>query len=648
MRFIRRWTARLCRALLIATCATLAYSLALLAAQNPACLLLAAGGIAYRCRHRWRPDTDTHGSACWADMAALARAGLLGDDGLILGRAGQTSAVTRRRALAGLISPRVRSDMACCLFYDAFFNRCRGSRRMIRLQQMIHAATFAPAGKGKGVAVLIPNLLSYRGSVVVTDPKGELALKTGQHRRRRFRHRVITLDPFLVAGKSTGSMNPLAYIDPESDSFLDDCRDLANMLVVRQGTEHEPHWNDCAELVICAFIALTCAYEKDPTLRNLHMVRRLVSSREAFTNAVALMRQFDGCHGVIQRLGDQLSWFQDKELNSVLTHVQRHTNFLDSPAIQSITQSSSFDPRELRRGDLTVYLVLPPERLVTLAPLMRMWLGTIIRLLSRGEASEKRPVLFLLDEAAHLGKMQVIEDAVTLMRGYGIRLWFFFQSINQLNRCFGDHAPTILENLDTQQYFGLASYEAAEELSKRLGDTTIVVSGASDTEGWSHPTGQGCHGNTPGSWSGSSTVSHSLAARRLAFANELITAGDDTQVILTRNLPPIAGRLLRYYEAPEFRRGGTGGQRRLGVGGLAASSVLLAASLLLASISLAIAPALRPERGLPTRADGDFSPAPYSSGPSNDFADQNPQLQRLLREASERLGSRASRSGVPR
>ncbi|APW58638.1 type IV secretory system conjugative DNA transfer family protein [Paludisphaera borealis] len=648
MRFIRRWTARLCRAILITACGIAAHSLVILAAQNPAYMLLAAVGAAYQYRRRWRPDADTHGSACWADMATLARSGMLADEGLILGRTGATDPMSRWRALKGLLSPRLRSDMACCLFYHAFFTRRWGGSRMIRLQRMIHAATFAPAGKGKGVAVLIPNLLSYRGSVVVTDPKGELALKTSRHRRRKFGHRIVTLDPFRITGEASGSINPLALIDPQSDSFLDDCRDLANMLVVRQGTEHEPHWNDCAELVICAFIALTCAYEKDERLRNLQMVRKLVSSREAFANAVALMRQFDGCHGVIQRLGDQLSWFQDKELNSVLTHVQRHTNFLDSPAIQVITQSSSFDPRELRTGRVSVYLILPPERLVTLAPLMRMWLGTIIRVLSRGEASEKQPVLFLLDEAAHLGKMQIIEDAVTLMRGYGIRLWFFFQSIDQLNKCFGERAPTILENLDTQQHFGIASYEAAEELSKRLGDTTIVVSGSSDTQGGSHPTGNGAHGQSPGSCSWSSTVNHSLTARRLAFANELITAGDDFQLILTRNLPPIAGRLLRYYQAPEFRMGGTGRQGRLGVAGLAAASLLLAASLCLASFSAALAPALRPEgmnRPAATRA---FDGSPNGFGESLRVPFSRPSPYRPPSNDSRRFGGVGGRTGFPR
>ena len=140
------------------------------------------------------------------------------------------------------------------------------------------------------------------------------------------------------------------------------------------------------------------------------------------------------------------------------------------------TATSTFDPRWLRTGRVTIYLVLPADKLETLPPLAavdrRYLCGP-----SRGANHPRRnPVLFLLDEAAHLGKIRVLETAVTLMRGMGIRLWFFFQSINQLKERYGDKAKTILDNIDTQQYFGVNSFEAAEEISKSIGDTTIPSS----------------------------------------------------------------------------------------------------------------------------------------------------------------------------
>ena len=112
---------------------------------------------------------------------------------------------------------------------------------------------------------------------------------------------------------------------------------------------------------------------------------------------------------------------------------------------------------ELRTGRMTVYLITPADKMVVWSGLLRMWLGSLLRIITRGKPTEKNPVLFLVDEAAHIGKMQALEDAVTLMRGMGIRLWLFFQSIEQLKKCFGDNAGTVLDNLATQQFISIDS-----------------------------------------------------------------------------------------------------------------------------------------------------------------------------------------------
>jgi type IV secretion system protein VirD4 len=200
------------------------------------------------------------------------------------------------------------------------------------------------------------------------------------------------------------------------------------MLVIRQGTEHEPHWNAAAELVLTAFIAFVCGCEPDPAKRNLGVVRGIVSSPDSFRLALSTMQKTD--NPVIKRLGSLLEWFKDKELGSVLTTVQRHTQFLDSPAIAACTAVSSFDPRELRGGKLSLYLILPPERLGTLAALMRLWIGTTVRSLSRGGADESKEVLFLLDEAAHLGKIEsgtsIFPLNYCLRSCYGVPLFLCF------------------------------------------------------------------------------------------------------------------------------------------------------------------------------------------------------------------------------
>lgn len=569
-----------CRVTLLAASGCFLLAAAIAGLRFPGVALLVLAGLAARKRHRDRQGGGyAHGTARLADFRDLHENGLLGDgDAVILGRAGPTAPPSRGYALRTLlVAPRAQSAFAVRLFLAAFLGPRWGQSAVIRLRRFVHLVTFAPTGRGKGVGVLVTNLLSYQGSCVVTDPKGELFGITADHRRRKFGHRVVRLDPFGLGGPGADTFNPLDLIEADSPHLLDQCRDLANMLVVRTGKEHEPHWNDSAELILTAFIAFVAACERTPEHRNLQTVRDLISSRDRYAKAVQAMQESDACDGMLRRLGQLLSWFVDRELGSVLTSIQRHTIFLDSPAVAVSTAKSSFDPRDLRRGRMSVYLCLPHDRLVTLAPLQRMWIGCLLRAVARGGADERNPVLFLLDEAGHLGHIEALEDAVTLLRGYGVRLWFFFQSVGQLTECFGDRAAVFLDNIDTQQFFGINAMESADLISKRMGDATIRTESRQRGTSYSYSESWGGGTPSPGQHSTSDSVTVSEMARRLFKPEEIIRQPEDLTIIFHRNLPPILGQLMKYYEAPEFRDGGTGTPRHLGTAaGLVALAGLLA------------------------------------------------------------------------
>ena len=336
-------------------------------------------------------------------------------------------------------------------------------------------------------------------------------------------------------------------------------------------------------------------------MRNLQTVRGIASSRHSYAKAIEIMQQVDACQGVIRRLGGLLTWFTGEELGSVLTTFQRHTAFLDSPVVARNTAATSFDPMLLRKGKATVYLILPHDRLSSLAPLQRMWIGTIMRAITRGQPTEKNPVLWLLDEMAHIGHMQPIEDAVTLMRGMGMRLWFFFQSCEQLKTCFGEKAATVLDNIGTQQYFGINSYQTADDISKRIGDATIENRSLNDTTSDSRPTGGGGgqHGPPPGNHSTSRSVTSSDIARRLFKPEEILTLESDIALVFHKNLPVIPVRLVKYFSAPEFRWGGCGRQRRLGLAAAIVALFTLGVSCLFAGFAVSL-PAPMPAQ----QADG--------------------------------------------
>ena len=590
------------RTVLVATCSCVTFGLVMLGLQVPFVFLVLAAGILWRKTRRVVGSGWSHGSAAVAGFAQVIRSGLLGQDGLILGTDAIMVRPTLREGLSALLSRSHPPDLACYLFLLALGGRKWAKSRLIRLTHFTHLATFAPTGRGKSIYVLMLNLLSYRRSCVVVDPKGELFCGTSWHRKHRLGQAIFLLDPFQICKLGTNVCNPLDIIDHNSLEFIDQCRDLANMMIVRSGTETEPHWNDSAERVLSAFIAYVCACETDPKERNLACVRSLISSRDCYMRALETMQQVESHGGVIKRLGEQLSWLVDRELGSVMSTLQRQTAWLDSPLVAQNLAATTFDPMQLRNGLATIYLCLSSDKLETLAPLMRIWLGVILRTITRGKPTERNPVLFLIDEAAHIGKIKVLEQAVTLMRGMGIRLWFFFQSLNQLKECYGEKAKTFLDNIDTQQYFGTVAYDVADELSKRIGDTTISVTSYGENKGYSYQDGQ-----KGGSTSTGSNTNVSQTGRRLYKPEEILVTSEQVAFVFHRNLPVIVSWLVAHFNHPAFTGGGTGQQTSLDRSAAGKATALLLASVLFAGWAFM----LPPFQSLPTRP-ARFRPVPQT------------------------------------
>jgi type IV secretion system protein VirD4 len=551
--------------------------------QYPWLGVVAATAAGWQKLRRGRGATGSYGTARAATLYDLIRHKLMCERGWILGKVSFMAPPTCGQAIRSLLSPYVDSVLACRLCFSAFGGSRMGGDGIIRINDGIHAATFAPSGGGKTVKVLAPNLFSYEGNVVVVDAgRGELFRLTAEHRRKKMGHTIVRMDPAQLCGPGANRFNPLDFINPQSKEFVDQCRDHANMMTVRTGKELDPHWNDSAENVIAAFIAYVCAREGNPEARTLRNMRTFLAARHLYTFALDMMQQSDEeFFGVLQQLGNQLRWHVEKELGSVMTHAQRHTNIFDSPLVADSTSGTDWNPAELRSGRMTVYLIVPANRLVIWAGLQRLWLGSILRIITRGVPTEKNPVLFMVDECAHIGRMQALEDAVTLMRGMGIRLWLFFQSIDQLNKCFGDRASTVLDNLATQQYFCINSYETAEILSKRIGDQTIVVRTEGGNDGWSRPFGG--DGKAAGSRNTGTSITITEIGRRYIKPEEILTLPENVSLVFHKNHYVMFCECIKYYsdKAFRYRRGrgyGTGRSRGVGLGGMVLALAALAMS----------------------------------------------------------------------
>jgi type IV secretion system protein VirD4 len=510
---------------------------------GPIVALIVVAGVALAAKRR--RVLSAFGTARFAAEEDLHQAGMLAGKGLIVGILLGSPRPRLLTATRGLVNPLVRSADATSHFLRAIFPKVDVNPSIVRLSRAVHTAVFAPTGVGKSVSCVIPFLLNdCRESCVVVDFKGELAAAT-MKRRRRMGHRIVLLDPYQMVTKSPDTFNPLQFIDKNSPHAIDEIRDLSESQVIRTPQEKEPHFNDVAEGWIAAMTAAVVQYG-DADDRSLQTVRGLLTDPQKMEMAIKLLCGSDAWQGMLARMGHQLTHFKDKELGSTLTTVNRHLRYLDTLAVAASTRSSSFDPSELVRGKMTVYFVLPPEHARTQSPLMRMWISSMLRTVVRGGLQERKLVHFVLDEAASLGHLQQLDDAVDKYRGYGCRLMFFYQSLAQLKKCFPEGQDQNLLSNVTQVFFGVNEPETAEYVSNRLGEQTIII----DSGGTSRGTSQQHSARDYGSYSTSSNSNHNWQqhGRKLLKPEEVEALAPRTAITFAPGVPPICTRLIRYYE----------------------------------------------------------------------------------------------------
>lgn len=313
-----------------------------------------------------------------------------------------------------------------------------------------HMLTIGPTRSGKSRRLLIPNLLyEANRSMIVVDMKGELAAISAPHRMAKG-SQVVALDPFgVLPGRGVNipviGFNPLALLDPTSDAFVDDATGVAEALVQVKPGDSEPHWAESAQDLVAGLIMLL-ACTRGPKA-TLGMVRQEISRSPAELALIAKQVNASPLHPAIRnKLGKFASASNDnKEIASIMSNAQTQTRFLDSPGIARNLAASGIDFGALKAQAVSVYLVLPPERLLTHAKWLRLIISAAMTAMQRTLKVAGRPdVLFMLDEFPQLGKLDAIETAVSLNAGYGVKIWAAIQHLGQLKEHYGENWETFL------------------------------------------------------------------------------------------------------------------------------------------------------------------------------------------------------------
>jgi type IV secretion system protein VirD4 len=382
---------KLARALLILTAILIGCCLAVIGLRFGVLFMAVAVILLFGVTTR-RSETmlSAYGTARWADEQLLRLEQMIGaKDGVVIGRINEYRRTPLLRSLFGLLNPRMGSQEACERFVAAMLRRPTTRTPEVRLSKSVHSVFVSPTGAGKTTMIAIPFLKASPDSCVVCDFDGILAKETAEYRREQFGHRCVRLDPFKVATEKGDTLNPLSCIAKGSPLALDDYRDLANALVVRPegGGEREPHWLDGAEFMI-AVALLATSEAADEGRRSLQTVRTALASPEEYEALVRYASESPAFEGILSRMGEQMKSFVDRELGSTLTTANRVLRWLDSIPVRDSVMTSSFDPADLRSGKMTVYLILPLKRARVLAPLMRVWLSTLLRACVEGGPHE--------------------------------------------------------------------------------------------------------------------------------------------------------------------------------------------------------------------------------------------------------------------
>lgn len=404
-----------------------------------------------------------------------------------------------------------------------------------RFRFMGHLVTCAPTGAGKGVGAVIPNLLEYPGSALVVDLKGENYAVTARQ-REAMGHAVYVVDPFNVTGAASAGCNFLDRLNVNDPDCIARSAALAECLVISSKGENA-HFDETARGLLQGIMLHVAGGPADR--RHLGEVRRLLTlDLPDFEGVMAdMVADPDAAYGVPARAANTLMSTGDRERGSILSTARRSTAFLDDPRIITTASKTDFDFSRLKTELVTVYLVIPPDRMEFYYRYLRVFIGTALSALLETQKKPKYRVAFFIDEFAQLGRMQSIEKAISIVRGYGVVFWLFIQDLSQLKDAYEDKWQTFMAN-SAKQFFGTDDFDTAEYISKTLGKATVEYA----TAGTSRKLTE---------LAPSQSENTQFTGRELLTPDEVMRLGSKP-IVIVRGEPPYMLERINYLEDPEY------------------------------------------------------------------------------------------------
>jgi|GEM_PF-944499 len=479
-----------------------------------------------------------------------------------------------------------------------------------------HLLTIAPTRAGKGTGQIIPNLLTWRGSVLVLDVKGEnYAFSAGRRARMEprieVRRKKLPVAPcvfrFAPFEEVTDIWNPImsirATLNWVESTWKERCQEeedacyLTELLVTPSGSQHDVFWESQAKIILLGLLLYVRTAEltlnaedidnediDKPDLqhrvreRSMREVRRLLTLKEEEDFLSLLEDMCESERNRIREAGSILKRFlsgEGKLGQSIMAMLLEQTAVWSFERAHTATYKASTDPddrepapndftfSQMRDGKTSIYLIIPPEYLSEYRAVLRVMIGCAMRELKNSyqpakadpKYQNKPPVLFILDEFPQLAYMKPIEEALSYLAGYGVRFWFFVQDISQLKLHYKNW-PTFIANTEIKCFYGINDIETAKLVSEMTGTATVPHS--SYASGASIGTTMGYQNGYPTGYgenrgdNSSSTLTYT--SRPLMTPGEVMRMPNNNQLIFIKGLKPIYCELPKFFEFEDLNK----------------------------------------------------------------------------------------------
>ncbi len=340
-----------------------------------------------------------------------------------------------------------------------------------------HILTVAGTRGGKLANLLSYNLLKaapLTGNKVILDLKGELAAISARLQKKN--RKVVVINPWNLLSLSNEKYNPLELLgDADSPNVVDDVSMVVESIVPINKDSKDEHWDEKSRSILTGLLLhMVTEYQSaDRTLEKIWSWLRLPN--DEWISLIADMAVNDNEHvgEIIRATANEIANLiknSDREYGSVMSTVQRHTDFIKSPALRhSMSSGHDFKLEDLKSHSVTIYVVIPFDRIST----QNKWLRLVITSLMRHAVRNSYKTQFILDEAYALGHHSEIQTGIGAYAGMGISIWSIFQNLGQIEEIYGKNWEGFVANCAVRHYFNLSDNSSCEYVSKMFGKTSI-------------------------------------------------------------------------------------------------------------------------------------------------------------------------------